>query len=251
MVEPGGCDRKHFDPVFVDQKRILVGSVARPAVIDDSETARRDLIRDAVVEQNHVHVEAKRAHIRRELFRGFLESEKDSGLVIVGSAPDQEFQGEERLSASCRAADDRRTTLRETASRDLVQAGNPARSFRKRSRRGPRTLRRHHLELPSGERPLSRPVTPESILRDRGRCAPHRDAGWLLTRIGLARRLAPAKQKGKNHASCQTVVRAFEEVLREEVFRQEDVGLVEIHEKASCRKARPREDAHRHLLRPP
>ena len=40
-------------PVGVDQERILVGAVVGAAVLDHAQAARRDLIVDAVVEQDH------------------------------------------------------------------------------------------------------------------------------------------------------------------------------------------------------
>ena len=45
-------DRQHRDPAAIDQERILVGAVARAAVLDDAKPARRDLIVDAMVEQD-------------------------------------------------------------------------------------------------------------------------------------------------------------------------------------------------------
>ncbi len=46
-------DRQHRDAVLVDQERVLVGAVRRAAVLDDAQPARRDLLVDAVVEQDH------------------------------------------------------------------------------------------------------------------------------------------------------------------------------------------------------
>ncbi len=40
-------------PVGVDEERILVGAVVGAAVLDHTQAARRDLIVDAVVEQDH------------------------------------------------------------------------------------------------------------------------------------------------------------------------------------------------------
>ena len=44
--------RKDADAVFVDEKGIFVGSVGGAAILDDPQSARRDLVHDAVVEQD-------------------------------------------------------------------------------------------------------------------------------------------------------------------------------------------------------
>ena len=45
--------RQHADAVGIDEERVLVGAVVRTAVLDDTQAARRDLIVDAMVEQDH------------------------------------------------------------------------------------------------------------------------------------------------------------------------------------------------------
>ena len=45
--------RQHAEPVVVDQERILVRAVVGAAVLDHPQAACRDLIVDAVVEQDH------------------------------------------------------------------------------------------------------------------------------------------------------------------------------------------------------
>ena len=44
---------QHADAVGIDQERILVGAVVRAAILHDAQPARRHLIVDAVIEQNH------------------------------------------------------------------------------------------------------------------------------------------------------------------------------------------------------
>jgi hypothetical protein len=45
--------RQHADARGIDEKWIFVRAVVGAAVLDHSQAARRDLIVDAVVEQNH------------------------------------------------------------------------------------------------------------------------------------------------------------------------------------------------------
>jgi hypothetical protein len=53
VLEPHRGDRQHREAVGADQERILVGAVRRAAVLDDAQAPRRDLVDDAVVEQDH------------------------------------------------------------------------------------------------------------------------------------------------------------------------------------------------------
>ena len=46
-------DRQDADAVLVDQERVLVGAVDRPAVLDDAQPPRGHLVDHAMVEQDH------------------------------------------------------------------------------------------------------------------------------------------------------------------------------------------------------
>ena len=53
MLQRHRGHRQHADAVGIDQERILVRAVVGAAVLDDAQAAGRDLIVDAVVEQDH------------------------------------------------------------------------------------------------------------------------------------------------------------------------------------------------------
>ena len=53
MLQGHRRHRQHTDAGRIDEERILVRAVMRAAVLDHAQAARRDLIADAVIEQNH------------------------------------------------------------------------------------------------------------------------------------------------------------------------------------------------------
>ena len=53
VLEAERGDRQHAEPVAVDEERVLVGAVRRTAIFHDPQAPRRDLVVDAVVEQQH------------------------------------------------------------------------------------------------------------------------------------------------------------------------------------------------------
>src|SRR6478752_3023265 len=53
MIQPERCDRQDVDAALVYEKRIFVGTVRRSAIFNDTKTARRNLIDDAMIEQDH------------------------------------------------------------------------------------------------------------------------------------------------------------------------------------------------------
>ena len=50
MLERERGHRQHADAVLVDEERILIGAVMRAAILDDAETAGRDLVEHTVIE---------------------------------------------------------------------------------------------------------------------------------------------------------------------------------------------------------
>ncbi len=53
MLEHERRNGQHADAVLVDEERIFVGAVRAAPVFDDAQTSCRDLVDDAVVEQDH------------------------------------------------------------------------------------------------------------------------------------------------------------------------------------------------------
>src|SRR5688500_13821253 len=51
MVEAKRGDRYDGDAFFIDQERILVGSVGRAPILDDAQPSSRKIVDDAMVEQ--------------------------------------------------------------------------------------------------------------------------------------------------------------------------------------------------------
>jgi hypothetical protein len=69
----------------------------------------------------------------RQILGRLLEGDKHTGLVVSHGALEEKFHAEKRLARARAAHDERRTPLRQPATRDLIKARNIARS------RGPLT----------------------------------------------------------------------------------------------------------------
>src|SRR5581483_12177720 len=82
MREPDRRDGQHAEPVAIDEERILVGPVARAAVLDDAEPARRDLFDDGMVEEDDAVRDVLLEALARELSVAALRGD-DGGDALV------------------------------------------------------------------------------------------------------------------------------------------------------------------------
>jgi hypothetical protein len=86
----------------------------------DGDLLLGDQLLDVVVE---------RTDVLDEVFGLLFEGQEDTGLVVFDHAIVKEGHGEQRLAAACRAAQQRRPSLREPAVSNLVEAANAGRGF--------------------------------------------------------------------------------------------------------------------------
>lgn len=75
MLERHRGHGQHADAAGIDQERILVGAVVRASILHDPQAARRHLIVDAVIEENH--------RIRHVLLEPLLRQE--AGAALAGN----------------------------------------------------------------------------------------------------------------------------------------------------------------------
>ena len=95
-------DRQHGNAASIDQERIFVGAVARAAVLDDAQPARRDLIVDAMVERDDAVGDVLLEPLPRERVDAALAGDhgRDAPLLQPGEqAPELGAQDRRRCSA--------------------------------------------------------------------------------------------------------------------------------------------------------
>src|SRR5512133_4398778 len=71
----------------------------------------------------------ERSEVGCKLVPGLLERDEDPWLSVLERAADEELHREERLAASCPAADERGAAGGQAAARDLVQTADAGRNL--------------------------------------------------------------------------------------------------------------------------
>ena len=71
-----------------------------------------------------VQVEAEGSHVFREFLARFLERQENARFVEFAGAAHQKLDGEKSFAATGAATDQGRAPLRQSASRDLIKAGD-------------------------------------------------------------------------------------------------------------------------------
>ena len=107
VVEAEAGERQDREAVLVDEERILVGAVRRAAVLDDAQPARRDLVDDAVVEEDHAVGHVLLQPLARERTVALLAGD-DGGDAPVLQPAEQPPQLRAQYARGCRS---RRTAL--------------------------------------------------------------------------------------------------------------------------------------------
>jgi hypothetical protein len=78
-----------------------------------------------------LEIEAERSDVGHQFLTAFLERHEDAGFVVEAGPAEEKLQGEESLAGAGAAADERGTPGRESAARNLIEAGNAGQFFLK------------------------------------------------------------------------------------------------------------------------
>jgi hypothetical protein len=121
VIQPHRRDGQHRDAFAADQEGVFVGAVLGAAVLDDAQPARRDLVHDAVVEQDHAigHVLLEAVAGQRGLAALAGDDRRDAAILqpaqqapqlgaqhgVVGQAGEQRLDGVEHHALRADAVD--------------------------------------------------------------------------------------------------------------------------------------------------
>lgn len=83
--------------------------------------------RELALAHEFAEIEIERRGIYHQLVPGFLERDEHPRLAILANAVDEKLDREHRFAASGTAADERRSSARESAKRYFVEPGDSGR----------------------------------------------------------------------------------------------------------------------------